>query len=209
MPSHTASSKDDWRAQFRAYRRELSPTAYAARSALICARVLSVPAVASASVVHVYWPQAEQGEVDTRPLIGALRSRDATVVLPVVTSYAPNDPTMDHRRYEGPAAMTTNRWGIREPSETDRVSPAMFDVVIVPALGAGRNGHRLGHGSGYYDAFLQSVDAPRVILVYDACLRSTVPSDPHDVPGTHIVTERSLLSIPTSSPSPEPTSALQ
>ncbi len=193
MPSATAStSKDEWRAQFRAYRRELSAEAYAARSALICSRVLGLSAVAEASTVHTYWPQAATGEVDTRLLIGALREQGVELVLPVVTSYDPAAPTMEHRRYAGPAAMTTNRWGIREPTGTERISPDALDAVIVPALGAGQNGHRIGHGSGYYDAFLQSVDAPRIIVVYEDCLIPAVPTASHDIPGTHIVTERGV-----------------
>jgi 5-formyltetrahydrofolate cyclo-ligase len=195
MPPHTASSKDEWRAQFRAYRQGLSGPAYAARSALICTRTLGLRAVAAASVVHVYWPQAKQGEVDTRLLISALRAQGVAVVLPVVTSYDPDAPRMEHRRYAGPAAMTTNRWGIREPAGTDRVSPTELDAVVVPALGAGRNGHRVGHGSGYYDAFLRTVNVPKVILVYEQCLRPSIPAEGHDVPGTHIVTERRAIAL--------------
>lgn len=195
MTLHTATTKDQWRTRFRAYRNGLSEPAHAARGALIGTRALSLPVVAAATTVHVYWPQLDQGEVDTRILIGALRAQDATVVLPVVTSYNPAKPEMEHRRYEGPDAMTPNRWGIREPAGTDRVSPTDLDVVIVPALGAGQNGHRIGHGSGYYDAFLQSINVPKVILVYAKCLRPTVPADPHDVPGTHVVTEHGIFRI--------------
>jgi 5-formyltetrahydrofolate cyclo-ligase len=193
MPSSTAPpSKEDRRNQFRDYRRGLSLGAYAARSALICSRVLSCTAVATAATVHVYWPQTEEGEVDTRLLIGALRGLGKTVVLPVVTSYDPASPEMEHRRYAGPGAMTTNRWGIREPVGTERVAPDALDAVVVPALGAGRDGHRIGHGSGYYDAFLSAVDVPRLILVYEHCLVPSVPTAPHDVPGTHVVTERGV-----------------
>jgi 5-formyltetrahydrofolate cyclo-ligase len=196
MPLRTApTSKDELRAQFRAYRRDLSATAYTARSALICSRVLGLRAVAEASVVHAYWPQAAGGEVDTRPLIGALRGLGVQVVLPVVTSYDPAAPEMEHRRYTGPHALTPNRWGIPEPTDAERVPPDALDAVIVPALGAGRNGHRIGHGSGYYDAFLSDVDVPRVIVVYEHCFVPSVPADPHDVPGTHVVTERGVRFI--------------
>lgn len=193
--SLAARSKDDWRTQFRAYRRQLSPISYAARSALICSRVLGLRAVARATVVHTYWPQTGEGEVDTRLLIGALRSQGVEVVLPVVTSYDPEAPEMEHRRYAGREALTVNRWGIPEPVDTERVPPDALDAVVVPALGAGRNGHRIGHGSGYYDAFLNEIDAPRVIVVYEHCLAPSIPSDPHDVPGTHVVTERDVLDV--------------
>lgn len=191
MPSIAASpTKEERRAQFRAYRRTLSLSSYRARSTLIAHRALALPVVATASVVHVYWPQTGTREVDTRSLISALRARDATVALPVVTSYPPDAPAMEHRRYEGPQALLPNRWGIPEPVETSPVSPEALDVVLVPALGADRTGHRIGHGSGYYDAFLSGLDVPTIGLVYEACCVASVPAAAHDVPLTTIVTER-------------------
>lgn len=185
--------KDAWRTQFRDYRRSLSPSSYRARSSLIGHRALTVPALVEAQVVHAYWPLQDRGEIDTRPLISALRSQGVEVVLPVVTSFDPETPTLEHRRYAGPSALETNRWGIREPTGTDRVAPEALDLVIVPALGADRRGHRLGHGSGYYDAFLQSVTCPRVALVYEACVVHSLPSASHDVPMTALVTEQNVI----------------
>jgi len=194
MASSTASTtKDAWRTQFRAYRRSLSPSAYRARSSLIVHRALTLSEVARGSVVHVYWPLPDQGEIDTRPLIASLRSRGSDVVLPVVTSFAPGTPTLEHRRYEDREALSPNRWGIREPVNTERVPPEDLDLVIVPAVGAGRQGHRLGHGSGYYDQFLQSVACPRIGLVYAECLVPSLPHAPHDVPMTTLVTEQTTL----------------
>lgn len=196
MPSPTAStSKDQWRDQFRDYRRSLSPDSYRARSTLIGHRLLTVPQVIHAKVIHVYWPLPDRGEVDTRLIIAALRGRGAEVVLPVVTSFDPDTPTLEHRRYKGPSSLETNRWGIREPVDTEQVSPETLDAVIVPALGADHHGHRLGHGSGYYDAFLESVACPRIALVYDDCVVSSVPHAPHDVPMTTLVTEQQVIPI--------------
>lgn len=189
------STKDTWRTQFRDYRRSLSLGSYRARSGLIVHRALSVPDVVHAQVVHAYWPLRDRREVDTRLLIAALRGRGADVVLPVVTSYDPDTPTLEHRRYAGPSALETNRWGIGEPVNTERVGPEDLDLVIVPALGAARDGHRLGHGTGYYDAFLQSVSCPRIALVYEACVVSSLPSAPHDVPMTTLVTEQNVIEI--------------
>ncbi|WP_103027325.1 5-formyltetrahydrofolate cyclo-ligase [Salinibacter altiplanensis] len=184
------STKDTWRRRFRTRRRALSPQSYRARSSLIGHRALTRPAVVQAQVVHVYWPLTAQREVDTRPLIALLRARDVQVVLPVVTSFEAESPTLEHRRYTGPASLTPNRWGIQEPTQTERVPPDAIDAVVVPALGVGRDGHRVGHGSGYYDAFLQSVSCPRVALTYEACLVASLPNDSHDVPVTAVVTEQ-------------------
>lgn len=189
-PAERTLTKEAWRERFRAYRTSLAPRAYRIRSTLLVHHALAHPAVAAARTVHVYWPLPEQGEVDTRPLVRALRGLGKTVVLPVVTSFDPAAPTMEHRRYEGPGALTPNRWGIREPTNTPRVSPEALDVVLLPALGMDRQGTRIGQGAGYYDTFLPAVDAPRVALVYDACVVESLPADPHDVPATALITER-------------------
>jgi len=190
-----STSKDQWRTQFRDYRRSLSPGSYQARSTLIVHQLLTVSEVVQAQGVHVYWPLLDRGEIDTRLLIATLRGRGIEVVLPIVTSFDPDTPTMEHRRYNGPSALETNRWGIREPVGTERVPPHALDVVVVPALGADRQGHRLGHGSGYYDAFLHSVECPRIALVYHDCVVASLPQAPHDVPMTTIVTEQQVIDI--------------
>lgn len=196
MSSSVASpSKTEWRDRFRAYRTSLSPTAFRAKSTLIGTRVAALPTVARASTVHLYWPVTEDGEVDTRPLLQTLRGWGATVVLPVVTSYDPASPRMEHRRYEGRASLSPNRWGLLEPTDTPRVAPEALDAVIVPGLGGDRRGTRLGRGRGYYDAFLRTCPIPRILLTYNACLVDTLPSDPHDVPVTTIVTEREVVTL--------------
>lgn len=191
-------SKNGLREQFRAAREALSDAAYDAKSRAIAGRAAGLDALASAGRVHAYWPMTGDREVDTRPLLRHLRDRGTEVVLPVVTSYPPAAPAMEHRLFTGLDATERNRWGIPEPTGTPAVDPTTLDAVVVPALGAGRNGHRVGHGAGYYDAFLAPLaerGVPRIALVYDACLVDTVPHDPHDVPMTTIVTETEVLHL--------------
>lgn len=194
-PART-TPKADLRARFRAYRTALPAADAAARSAAIVDRVRALPALARARTVHCYWPLVERGEVDTRPLIRALHAGGVTVVLPVVEGFADDAPALSHHRYAGPEALQTNRWGLREPVGTEAVPLDALDVVIVPAFGAGRNGHRIGHGYGYYDAFLAQIDAPTIALVYDACLVAALPAAPHDVPVSILVTESETIHVP-------------
>ncbi len=186
-------TKADLRARFRAARRALSPVAWVERSAAIAARALDLREVDRARRVLAYWPLAAEREVDPRTLVRLLALRDVLVALPVVTSFAPGAPAMEARRLHDPAALRPNRWGLLEPVHAPRIDPATLDLVVVPALGAGRDGHRVGHGLGYYDAFLRDLDVPTVALVYDACLVEAVPADPHDVPVSVVVTETTTL----------------
>ncbi|PEN07029.1 5-formyltetrahydrofolate cyclo-ligase [Longimonas halophila] len=186
MPS---VSKTTLRQAFDAYRRALAPVAHSRRSRRICARTRAHPALHRADVVHLYWPALDRGEVDTRPLIGWCQAAGKTVVLPVVTSFAAGQPDMEARTFTNTDALVENRWGLHEPVHGTRIAPHAIDLVIVPAFGVGRRGHRIGHGGGFYDRFLADLDADTLALAFDACLVDTVPSDDHDVPVQYVVTE--------------------
>lgn len=184
------------RQRFAAYRAGLSAEEWARRSARIVARVQRLPEIRAARAVHCYWPAAAQREVDVRPLVERLHERGRTVAMPVVTSFEAGRPAMTARRFAGRAALRTNRWGLAEPEGTEVVPPRALDAVVVPAFGAGRGGgHRIGHGRGFYDAFLADVDAPAVCPVYDACLAEAVPAEAHDVAMDVLVTETRTLRI--------------
>jgi 5-formyltetrahydrofolate cyclo-ligase len=198
MPSDTRSSKAALRDRFRQVRSSLSLDAHADRSRALCRRAYRLDVLRSAGRVHVYWPMIEDREVDTRPLIDALKQNGTEIVLPVVTQYPPDEPAMEHRLFRGIEETERNRWAIPEPVGTPRVSPDTIDAVVVPALGAGRNGHRIGHGTGYYDAFLRPLaeaGTPRLAFVYDDCLVERIPPDAHDVPVSLLVTERETIRV--------------
>ena len=188
------------RARFRQARLALSDADYAARSALIRARLLALPEVQAARAVHAYWPMTERREVDVRPLLAALHARGVRVVLPIVVPRSEGGaPRLRHGPFEGEDRLARTRWGLSEPTGPD-VELDALDVVVVPALGAGRNGHRIGHGAGYYDAFLDGLRArvPSVFTVcpvYASCLVEAVPPEPHDRPVDAVVTEAGTVRV--------------
>ncbi|MCM1011509.1 MULTISPECIES: 5-formyltetrahydrofolate cyclo-ligase [unclassified Brevibacterium] len=94
------------------------------------------------------------GEPDLDPALDDLLRRGARVLLPVVTRlgealrFGEVTGTMATLRPQG-------RWGIREPvaqlSATALLAEAVPDLILVPALGFGPGGARLGNGGGFYD----------------------------------------------------------
>jgi 5-formyltetrahydrofolate cyclo-ligase len=182
------------RARFLRERLALSEADYAARSALIRARLLALPEVEAAGTVHVYWPLVEKREVDTRPLVAALHARGVRVVLPVVVPRSEGAaPRLRRALFEGEDRLTRTPWGLFEPAGPDFEGEP--DVVIVPAFGAGRDGHRIGHGAGYYDAFLAGLQAFTACPVYAACLVETIPAEPHDRRVDAVVTEDEVIRV--------------
>ncbi len=186
------SKKADLRERFRAVRAGLSDAEYAAHSARVVAKAKTLPELQQAETVHTYWPLVQSREVDIRPLIAWLQASGKQIVLPVVDSFT-GAPRLRHLRFETPEALRPNRWGIHEPTGGKSVPIETIDAVVVPALGAGRNGHRLGYGKGYYDAFLNALKAPAICPVFAACLIDQAPAEEHDAPLDILITEDEII----------------
>ena len=56
--------------------------------------------------------------------------------------------------------------------------------MIVPGIAFDKNGHRLGHGGGYYDRFLQEVPSSVYIigLAFDFQVIDKLPTQSTDIP---------------------------
>ena len=71
------------------------------------------------------------------------------------------------------------------------------DIVLVPARAFDRDGYRLGRGGGHYDRLLPTL-RPGVPVVGVACTARIVdrlPREPHDVPMTHLATEKGVAEL--------------
>lgn len=68
-------------------------------------------------------------------------------------------------------------------------------LIIMPALAAGRDGGRLGRGKGYYDRAVADLRAPRVVVVHDSEVFDSVPTEPFDEKVSMIVTCSECVSV--------------
>lgn len=174
----------------------LSESEYVEKCRAIARRLQ--PLLDEANVVHAYWPMVHRREIDTRLIIDGAFVAGKTVVLPVVRHFTREEqmtPRMTHHQYQGLASLQRNRWGILEPCATPSVSVHKLDLVLVPAIGVDRQGVRMGHGWGFYDEFLTGLAIPRVCLAFDVCVVDLLPSEPHDVEMTHIITESETICL--------------
>jgi 5-formyltetrahydrofolate cyclo-ligase len=94
----------------------------------------------------------------------------------------------------GSHLLRAGRFGILEPDGPPFVGP--IDLIIVPGLAFGRDGSRLGYGGGYYDRFLarpEQENALRCGAGYPFQLVDCLPTEPHDVPLTHVATPSDVV----------------
>jgi 5-formyltetrahydrofolate cyclo-ligase len=138
------------------------------------------------SVVGFCWPF--KAEYDARPLMRLLRQRGARSALPVVVQQA---QPLVFRHWEPGVRMKIGTLGIAYPDGTEQLEP---DILLVPLVGFGRAGDRLGYGGGYFDRTLASME-PRPLSIgvgFELSRMETSFPQPHDVPLDAIVTEAGM-----------------
>lgn len=64
---------------------------------------------------------------------------------------------------------------------SEPVEKGMIDLVIVPALAVDKNNCRLGYGGGFYDRFLQGINAIKIVCLSEKFVLESVCPEKHDV----------------------------
>lgn len=134
--------------------------------------------------IGFYWPLA--GEVDLRPLMTSLTGQGIQAALPVITE---QDQALEFWAWHpGDTLDETGPWGIPTPATRQLVD---VTALLIPLLGFDNQGHRLGHGGGYYDRTLASMDPrPETIGVgLEICRLTSIFPQAHDIPMDLIITD--------------------
>jgi len=101
-------------------------------------------------------------------------------------------------KYTSDNDLIKNKWGICEPPcNSEEVDINIIDVVMIPALMADKNGHRLGYGAGYYDKFLPKLrkECIKVVPIPEELFIDSLPADHWDIPFDVAVTQKSVYYI--------------
>ncbi len=164
-----------------------APAADHARwSAAIEASLEAAFAGLAGGVVGVCWPF--QAEFDARGFVQGLARRGARLALPVVVGKG--QPLEFHEWWPG-VAMAEGAYGVPVPQGTPRLEP---DALLIPAVGVGPAGDRLGYGGGFFDRTL-AASAPRPVAIavaFELSRLATSEPQPHDVLMDFVVTEAGI-----------------
>ena len=131
------------------------------------------------------WPF--KGEFDARFFVYEMRKRGARAALPaVVAKKAP----LEFRAWWPGVTMRPGVFDLPVP-QSAAVRP---DALLIPPVGFGGQGYRLGYGGGYFDRTLAAMDPQPLKLgvAFEISRMATIYPQPHDVPMDFIVTERGV-----------------
>lgn len=147
MPGHRAPDRKTQRAALLEQRAALAPSAVMRASESAARRAIALPELTVANRIAAY--RAVRGEIDCAPIVQWAWQSGRRVYLPVTRP----PRTMVFARWRHDDEFLTSSFGIAEPLPTaQRIAATRLDVVLVPLVAFDHDGHRLGHGAGYYDA---------------------------------------------------------
>ena len=174
----------------------------AAKSAVICARLVELSDRLDAAAPHTVAAYAAMGsEVDPAAFAAAAAKRGWRVTYPCMLSAidaAACDQRMCMRAVaaDDASAAPYIAHPTRAFAATDidssrfPIVPAeALDMIVVPLVAFDRTGARLGYGGGCYDRYLPMLSpACQIIgIAFDEQCVGHVPTDAHDLPLPHIV----------------------
>jgi 5-formyltetrahydrofolate cyclo-ligase len=188
-------AKKQLRSRMRGLRAAHPESVLSQASQRIVATVLGLPEFESALGVGLYWPMAERREVDVRALAEAALAAHKRLYFPFLQPTGAGFRTGFAQVYSVTELEPRGQRFLEPPPTAPRAERGQIDLLIVPALAAAADGHRLGYGSGFYDATLPDFCPPAcaVLVVFDFQLLGEMPVTVQDVASQFIVTERRLL----------------
>ena len=138
--------------------------------------------------VGAYWPI--KGEFDALPALFRWTEADddRCIGLPVIDKATKH---LSFYMWFPGCEMEEDAYGIPKPKDTPAFEPAL---LLVPCVGYGPQGVRLGYGGGFYDRTLATLQ-PRPYTVGLAFANGFVPwlqAEPHDVPLDAVLTDEGL-----------------
>jgi 5-formyltetrahydrofolate cyclo-ligase len=161
-------------------------------SQAICAKLNDQRAWKDAKTVLFYMPIA--GEPDIWPLASEALLSGKTIALPRYSGG--EDPYHVRQVRNLTQDLERGQFGILEPAQSCPILDLkLLDFLLVPGIGFGPEGQRLGRGKGYYDRLLAKACGVKCGVAFDWQITASIPTESHDVLVNCIVTPSFWLQV--------------
>ncbi|PIP71043.1 MAG: 5-formyltetrahydrofolate cyclo-ligase [Nitrospirae bacterium CG22_combo_CG10-13_8_21_14_all_44_11] len=162
------------------------------KDAAIRQRLIGLPEFTKAKTILFY--ASFRSEADTMELIKTALSEGKRVALPKVDK---KDRRLLLYEIEDIRELAQGYMGILEPSASKERLTGLddMDLIIIPGAAFDASGNRLGYGAGFYDRLLTGMKKiiPVIAPAYEEQIVEKIPSEPHDVKVSKIVTDKRVI----------------
>ncbi|MDN3205023.1 5-formyltetrahydrofolate cyclo-ligase [Algoriphagus sp. C2-7] len=187
-------SKDTLRKKYKALRKSLSESDIKKESERIKGHFFSfLDSKSQTCHIHTFLPIERLNEVDTLCFLDGIWERGHVIYTGLLDSEKKEMKTL--RLVKG-SKFEAGEYGIPVPKKTEIADWRKIDLVLIPLLAWDQSGNRIGYGKGYYDKFLANLSegVERIGLSFFPP-EENLPSEPHDVKLTHVITGEGLTNI--------------
>lgn len=154
--------------------------------------IIRLPEFTDAKTILFY--ASFRSEVDTREMIKITLSQGKRVILPKVDK---ENKILKLYEIKNTNELVKGYMGILEPSVSEKRLTGLddLDLIIIPGAAFDVSGSRLGYGAGFYDRLLAGMKnkIPIIAPAYEEQIVDDIPSEPHDVKVTKIVTDKRVI----------------
>lgn len=181
----TLPSKTQWRTRFQEAVAALSPQEKSGFSMEICQAMEGLEVWSHALFLLGFVPRSD--EPDIRPLLGRALELGKTVGLPAYNEQSKDYGVRQVTRLE--KDLVPGKFGILEPTKQCPMLPLnRLDLILVPGVGFGTRGCRIGRGHGFYDRLLGQAVGFKCGVAFDCQVETGLPTEPHDIGMNGILT---------------------
>ena len=171
----------------------VQPQEREAKSRLACDLLVATKQFQDASTIMLFLSLPH--EIETAEAILAAWQSDKTVAVPKVSWEQRHMIPVQINSLE--TGLSTNSWGLRNPTTGKPVPFGDIDLVVTPGLAFDAKGNRLGRGGGYYDRFLahDRLKACKCGFAFAEQVIDSVPVNEHDQSMDMLITDAGIINL--------------
>lgn len=129
--------------------------------------------------IHIFLPIIEKKEPNTFLLIEWLAENHPQIKI-IVPKSDFETALMTNHEYLGVNDLKKNRYHILEPQK-GIIHHGEIDLVFIPLLAFDKAGYRVGYGKGFYDRFLENLNAQKIGLSLSPAIERIDDVNEHDI----------------------------